>query len=232
MPNNCFNLIRFAHKLSKCWTDAFGAKKEKMNQKELIVKMIGLFNTFPEIKSTKLHGSMTTANFDKFSDIDFQIDVSGIDNGNFMLKLPEILSKNMPIGYVAFAPRFIPDLYLTTIYFKDTDIFNFVDIECIATPHIKSITKEEIKKHAYKENVFLKLSINVLKGILRNKPNYQEILGIYSILYPTGNKTLELDKLKKCFQYFLTNKNIEIQKVANNAIKILNKEKCPTTAST
>ena len=130
---------------------------------------------FDFIKSCEISGSLKEGSSDCYSDIDLRINVNGSDNGKVLLMLPQLLSKKFEIIYTAFAPRFAPDLYIVSFGFKNMDIFHFVDIECIAEPHIASLSKEEIKQINNMKSLKLKLYIGLLKKILRNKDISDEL---------------------------------------------------------
>lgn len=49
----------------------------------------------PGVKSTVIIGSLAKCNFDKYSDIDIEVDVSGMDNGQFLMELPKLFAINL-----------------------------------------------------------------------------------------------------------------------------------------
>lgn len=123
---------------------------------------------FDFIKSCKIAGSLESGHYDKYSDIDLKIDVSGSDNGKVLLMIPYLLSKEFPIIYTVFAPRFAPDLYVVSFGIKDMNIFHFIDIECTANPHVESLSKDDIRLLTNMNNLNVKLLIGLLKKYLRN----------------------------------------------------------------
>ncbi len=56
------------------------------------------------VKSTEIIGSLAKGNFDKYSDIDIEVDVSGLDNGQFLVELPKLLGEKYDIVYCDYAP--------------------------------------------------------------------------------------------------------------------------------
>lgn len=138
-------------------------------QKQKANEIIQFLSEQEFTKSCKLHGSLGRVKYDHFSDIDLQLDVSGYDNGKILLMLPYIIGKEFPIVYTAFAPKFAPDLYLVSFAFLNYDIFHFIDIECIATPHNSSVTKDEIVKVTDFTGLYVKLLIGCLKKHLRGQ---------------------------------------------------------------
>ncbi|MBN2536446.1 MAG: hypothetical protein JXB88_26415 [Spirochaetales bacterium] len=194
-----------------------------MDREELILTLNDALSKIKEIREYNLHGSLITEHYDEFSDVDFKIDVSGTDNGRFMMALPAILNNFIKIGYFAFAPKFVPDLYLITIYFENTSIFHFVDIECLATPHVMNVTKMEILKTKEIENVKLKLLIHCLKNMLRGTSDCFYLDKIYSSINSSTETKTPVDTLLFCFNYFVKNENAVISNVAARAIEIINK---------
>jgi len=190
-----------------------------MERDEIINKLQSAFHQMHEVKTFYLHGSLLTSNYDIYSDIDFIIDVSGIDNGKFMISLPDKLAPTMEIGYYAYAPRFAPELYLITIYFKNSDIFHFVDIECHANPHIVTLSKEELLKTT--ESIKLKLSLVSLKHILRHNEQPNEVELIYHSIYKHEQEVSTKSQLLKIFGYFMQNQNPIIADVARTANSML-----------
>ena len=54
-------------------------------------EIITILNGIPTVIGCNLYGSLSTNTHDELSDIDIEIDVSGYDNGQFMLELTEML---------------------------------------------------------------------------------------------------------------------------------------------
>lgn len=146
---------------------------------------------FDFIKSCKIVGSLESDHYDKYSDIDLKVDVSGSDNSMVLLMIPYLLSKEFPIIYTAFAPRFAPDLYVVSFGIKDMDIFHFVDIECTADPHIASLSKDDIRLLTNMSSLSVKLLIGILKNYLRND-DVKDELEFFS------KKKIEEKDVKEC----------------------------------
>ena len=85
--------------------------------KEFAKEICGFLMTIPEVRSCDLYGSLSKGTFDDFSDIDIAIDVSGTDNGLFIAKLSELLSKEYDIVFCDYAPSLAPEKYIVSIYF-------------------------------------------------------------------------------------------------------------------
>jgi hypothetical protein len=136
----------------------------------------------PKVKECNLNGSLANGDFDKYSDIDIKVDVSGYDNGKFMLMPPDIIKEIYNVIYTAFAPGLLPYVYVVSFAFSKDDIFSFIDFECIATPHMSAVTIDEARKHNGKKSLFLKLSIANTKHFLRNENCHNDILTIASLV--------------------------------------------------
>ena len=54
--------------------------------KESAENICDYLKTLPQVKRCALSGSLCRGNFDKYSDIDIEIDVSGTDNGQFAME--------------------------------------------------------------------------------------------------------------------------------------------------
>jgi predicted nucleotidyltransferase len=189
-----------------------------MAEREIIcVNTLNFLKALPEVKSCTLHGSLASNSSDEYSDIDLRVDVSGCDNGKFMLQLPDLLSKVFDIGYFAYAPKFVPDLYLITIFFVGSFIFHFVDIECLATPHFASVTREELVNSPAKENVVFKMALLELKSYFRRKAFSPTIERLFKMVAKTeASIASEKGRLVAIFDYFVKNTN---KFVSDSAIK-------------
>jgi predicted nucleotidyltransferase len=121
------------------------------------------------VNSCTIHGSLACEMGDEYSDIDLQVDVSGHDNGKMILMLPYILQQRFSLAYIAFAPKFAPDLYVVSVALPRTSIFHFIDIECLATPHVPSLQKDDIRQITHTTSLYTKLLIGCLKTYLRQQ---------------------------------------------------------------
>ena len=57
-------------------------------------EIIAFLNEISAVKKCSIYGSLATNTYDELSDIDIEIDVSGYDNGQFMLELVDALKGN------------------------------------------------------------------------------------------------------------------------------------------
>ena len=104
--------------------------------------MIKTLSTISGIRNCTLYGSLAACTADEFSDIDIEIDVSGKDNGLFMLKLPHMLRKRMPVYYFDFAPSLAPEKYVISMAIDEENPFRMVDITVTADPHCATVSKQ------------------------------------------------------------------------------------------
>ena len=72
-------------------------------------EIITFLSEIPTVRKCRIYGSLATDTYDELSDIDIEIDVSGYDNGQFMLELVELLKGKFSIYYSDYAPSLIPD---------------------------------------------------------------------------------------------------------------------------
>jgi len=101
-----------------------------------------ILRSLPMVKSCALYGSIANNTDDELSDIDIQVDVSGYDNGKFMLEVPHLIKKKLNIIYYDFAPSLIPDIYIVSNVISVDNPFALVDIMCVADPHCTTVLKE------------------------------------------------------------------------------------------
>jgi predicted nucleotidyltransferase len=121
------------------------------------------------VNSCTLHGSLAGERGDEYSDIDLQVDVSGHDNGKMVLMLPYMLQQRFSLAYIAFAPKFAPNLYVVSFALSHTSIFHVIDVECLATPHVASVQKDDIRQITHTTSLYAKLLIGCLKTYLRQQ---------------------------------------------------------------
>ena len=192
---------------------------KRISRDEILSRIQTFFDSCPEIRAHHLHGSLSTGNNDRYSDIDIKIDVSGYDNGEFMLRLPGLLSEHFEINYIAHAPLFIPDLYLVTIHFADTDVFHFIDIECLARPHVQTVQKDHPAFSPHKGNVRFKLLVNCLKSYLRGNTDTSLIDKISGSL--NIREQSDRDTLYACFYHYKKTGPENIGETATAALQYL-----------
>lgn len=154
----------------------------------------------PAVRHTFLRGSLVNGPVDRFSDIDIAVDVSGSDNGQFMLDVPSILGRWLDLEFHDFVPSLMPDAYVVNVYLRETPIFWNVDIECLASPHLTSVRTAPADKTLH----LLKLWVLTAKYLLRGAPRAADdlarlaprILGGQSGGAPAEQMSRMLEQLK------------------------------------
>ena len=143
-------------------------------------EICAFLQSIPGVKSTVIIGSLAKGNFDKYSDIDIEVDVSGLDNGQFLMELPKLLGEKYDIVYCDYAPSLAPDKYIVSFAADISNPFGFVDISCVATPHCANVSKQELKSlNRLYDHTFKLFAIN-LKHYLRDWGCYDDIVSMYS----------------------------------------------------
>jgi predicted nucleotidyltransferase len=107
---------------------------------KLAGEILGHLERLPGARRAYLRGSLAGGTVDAYSDVDLGVDVSGSDNGAFALRLADALRPHLPIDFVDWAPSLLPGAYVQSFYLRDFPIFWNVDVECVATPHVPSVT--------------------------------------------------------------------------------------------
>lgn len=120
-----------------------------MRQMQIADEVICYLNTLPQVKGCTLYGSLANGNADKYSDIDICVDVSGCDNGIFMLSLPKLLSKRFNVQWYDFAPSLAPEQYIVSVATDEDNPYCVIDIKCFAEPHIRSVQKSDLENDVY-----------------------------------------------------------------------------------
>ena len=139
-------------------------------------EIISILKEIPEVKGCVLYGSLSTDTDDELSDIDIEVDVSGSDNGQFMLGLTEMLKDKITIYYNDYAPSLIPDKYIVSIAIDVNNPFLIVDLSCSADPHCTTVTKQQVMERNEKYVHMLKVWTANLKHYVRGTECYDDIL--------------------------------------------------------
>lgn len=147
--------------------------------KEFANEICNFLESLPEVKACNLYGSLSNGTFDEYSDIDIEIDVSGIDNGIFVTKIPEILSAKYDVIFYDYAPSLAPDKYIISVAINDDNPFMMIDIACVATPHCDTVLKQNLAALNNRYDHTLKLFTANLKHYLRGADCYDDIQKMY-----------------------------------------------------
>ena len=147
---------------------------DSLNDKANMI--ISVLKEIPVVKKCDIYGSLATNTQDDLSDIDIEIDVSGYDNGQFMLELVDLLKGKLSIYYSDYAPSLIPDKYIVSIAIDKNNPFLIVDLCCSAEPHCTTVTKQQVIGKNDKYTHMLKLWTANLKHYVRGCECYDDIV--------------------------------------------------------
>ena len=141
-------------------------------------KIIEILSGIPEVNRCTVYGSLANNKSDELSDIDIEIDVSGCDNGQFMLKLVDLLKDRLSIFYYDYAPSLIPNDYIVSIALDEGNPFMIADLKCVADPHFTTVTKQQAKEFNNEFAHLLKLWTANLKHYARGTDCRGDIVGM------------------------------------------------------
>ena len=136
-----------------------------MNFPQIPTDVITFVESLPQVKSCELYGSFANGTADELSDIDIMADVSGLDNGRFMLDLPNRIAQKFNLLFYDFAPSLVPKQYIVSVAIDEQNPFAMIDLNCIATPHIETVQKSDLKNDIFTHTI--KLWIANCKHFLR-----------------------------------------------------------------
>ena len=144
--------------------------KEKANE------IMSLLGKLPGVKKCTLCGSIAKGNYDDLSDIDIEVDVSGYDNGLFVLNITELLKDKLDVYYADYAPSLVPSKYIVSLAIDKDNPFLILDFCIVANPHYTTVTKEEVMSKNKKYTHILKLLTINLKHYIRGNECREDIL--------------------------------------------------------
>lgn len=154
----------------------------------------------PEVRAVTLCGSIARGNADCYSDIDLETDVSGTDNGAFLLQLPERLTETYPVIFYDYAPSLAPEKYVLSVALDEAEPFRIVDIACTAEPHVPSVSKDDLRLLNSPVDHTLKLFAANLKHFIRGTDCRRDIKKMYSRL-PGASSDAHSEKEMLRFTY-------------------------------
>lgn len=153
--------------------------------------------SIPEVKSTKIIGSLEKGTADRYSDIDIEVDVAGMDNGRFLLELPRLLGERYDIIFCDFAPSLAPDRYVITVATDVKNPFGYLDISCVASPHHNTVTAEELRNLNNLYDHTLKVFAANVKHYLRGVECHEDIVKMYARVFQKQSDTLSEEIMLK-----------------------------------
>lgn len=154
-------------------------------------EIINILQDIAEVEKCTLYGSLVTDTYDELSDIDIEVDVSGYDNGQFMLSIADILKDKMSIYYCDYAPSFVPEKYIVSLGIDEENPFLVLDLCCCAEPHCTTVTKQQVMAENDKFTHTLKVWTANLKHYVRGDECYDDIVRMARRLDIEEFETLE-----------------------------------------
>ena len=148
-----------------------------MDAMTLAQELKNFFGQRPKVRSVTLYGSIVKGTADSYSDVDIKIDVSGYDNGKFLLGVPAMLAEKYKVLYSDFAPSLAPEQYVISCALSEENPFLVVDVNCAADPHVTSVAKWELKNDPVTH--VLKLWVANTKHFIRGQECYRDIAKMY-----------------------------------------------------
>lgn len=176
-----------------------------------ITELTAFLTAHPSVRSLTLYGSLAESRDDEYSDIDMALDVSGTDNGVFLLALPGILAQKYPVLYTDFAPSLAPDKYILTSAIYPENPFLLLDISVTAAPHYTTVTKEMLSERNDRCSHTLKLFTANLKHFLRSSDCGRDIRKMAGRLPGYDEKSSLPDMLRYTYLWLTENCASELQ---------------------
>lgn len=167
------------------------------------------FMTISEVNSVSIYGSIAKNGYDKYSDIDIELDLSGSDNGLFLKKAAKLLNNVYPVIFSDYASSLLPTEYIVSCAISEENPFLIVDIKCSAKPHINSVEKGDVINDKYAH--ILKLWVANMKHYLRGHNCKSDIERMYHKLF-AEKKCSEKQMLCDVFSWIQENKTDKYEK--------------------
>lgn len=158
-----------------------------MQIESLANRVLAYMNAFPQVKNCRFYGSLANGSFDNYSDIDLEIDVSGLDNGQFLLEIPTLISQRFPVIFFDFAPSLAPEKYVVSVAIDTENPFGIVDISCAAQPHCRTVSKQDLVARNDSYCHILKLFAINLKHFIRRADCLGDIQRMYQKVFRTND---------------------------------------------
>jgi len=168
-------------------------------------EVCAFLKSLSEVKSCAVYGSLCNGTYDEYSDIDIEIDVSGVDNGVFATKLPDILSENFEVIFFDYAPSLAPEKYVISVAINTENPFRMVDICCVAKPHCSTVTRQDLASLNNQYDHTLKLFVANLKHFLRESDCYADILKMYNRIFQNETVTHSEEYMLNAVYHWLQN---------------------------
>lgn len=175
--------------------------------------VMNILHSLPQVKCCKLCGSLANGTYNELSDIDIEIDVSGYDNGQFMMKLENLLSSKLNIIFSDYASSLISDKYIVSLAIDEENPFLILDLFCTAEPHCTTVTKQQAMSANDFYTHMLKLWVANLKHHSCGQDCYDDIFRMASKLRISDiDIKSELKLLKSVLLWIESNTNTKKEK--------------------
>lgn len=161
--------------------------------------------SLPEVKSCGLYGSVSDNSYDEYSDIDIEIDVSGVDNAVFSTKIPDILSEKFDVVFYDYAPSLAPEKYVVSLAMNNENPFMMVDVACTAMPHCDTVSKQQLNSLNNLYDHTLKVFVANLKHFLRGVDCYDDISKMYVRIFRDRDVYDEEQMLNAVYEWLQEN---------------------------
>lgn len=171
---------------------------------EYAQEIIRYLYTLPNVKACRLYGSLAGNTFDAYSDIDIELDVSGADNGQYLLRLPALVGKHFPVVFYDYSPSLAPEKYVVSIATDSQNPFQIIDIACTARPHCKSVSADTLRTQNDPYAHILKLFTANLKHFLRGKNVCADVQRMHQKIFGAPSLTDEKEMLEKTYKWLKT----------------------------
>lgn len=176
-------------------------------------KVMDILKSLPQVNDCKLYGSLANGTYDELSDIDIEIDVSGYDNGRFMMELESLLSDRLNIIFSDYAPSLVPDKYIVSLAIDEDNPFLILDLYCTAEPHCSTVSKQQAMSANDFYTHMLKLWVANLKHYFRGQDCYDDIFRMASKLGISNIDAKNEAELLECVLIWLeNNKTIQTER--------------------
>lgn len=165
-------------------------------QIEILANQVSAYlGALPQVKNCRFYGSLANGSFDGYSDIDVEIDVSGLDNGQFLLEIPTLISQRFPVVFFDFAPSLAPEKYVVSVAIDTENPFGIVDISCAAQPHCRTVSRQDLKAKNDPYCHILKLFTMNLKHFSRGMDCLQDIEKMYRKVFSSSSSALSREEM-------------------------------------
>ena len=191
--------------------------------KEFAENICDYLKTLPYVKGCCLSGSLYSGNYDKYSDVDIEIDVSGTDNGQFVIEIPNLLSNKFHVIFYDYASGLAPDKYVVSIAIDEDNPFMLVDICCSAQPHCTSVLKQDLSRLNNNYDHLLKLFTINLKHYIRGTDCYEDIQKMYKKLFGNTAFCGKEEMLRKVYGWLKENAEERHERYIKSYKRYINK---------